>query len=212
MENSKNTETIFDLYAQAYQDQFMALQEYQSSLDQFCQYIKTDSRVLDIGCGPGNISAYLLRALPHLKIFGIDLSSKMVELAKKNIPSGDFRKMDCRVMDRLEGRFDAMVCGFCLPYLNANEVSELFKKASVLLNPAGVFYLSTMVADHYKSQWVGSSQGGEQRLLTHYHQADSLRDILKNYGFSLLHAQQLEEQERDGTRYHDQILIARRSF
>lgn len=212
MNNLKNTEHIFDTYAREYQEKFMDLEPYHSSLDQFSEYIKSGSKLLDIGCGPGSVSVYLQKKNPEIRIFGIDLSRNMLELAKRNIPFGEFRKMDCRNIDSLEEKFDAIVCGFCLPYLSEPEVADLLKNAAAILNSEGVLYLSTMVTDQYKSQCVGPSQGGDLRLLTHYHQAASLRDALKNNGFSLLHEQQLEEQERDGTKYHDQILIARRLF
>lgn len=212
MKNSKNTENIFDHYAQTYQDKFMDLEEYRSSLDQFCEYLNPNSRLLDIGCGPANISVYLNKNLPKLQVWGIDLSANMLEMAKKNIPSAVIRKMDCREIDKLEGTFDAIVCGFCLPYLSQTEVTKFLKDAAALLNKNGIIYISTMTADHYKSQWIGPSQGGQQSLLTHYHQADFIRMGLENNNFSILHEERLEEQEREGTKFRDLILIARKSF
>ncbi|GAB2775675.1 class I SAM-dependent methyltransferase [Salinimicrobium soli] len=211
MNNLKNTEHIFDSFAQAYQEKYMDLEPYHSSLDQFPEYLNPNSKLLDIGCGPANISVYLLKRLPGLQIVGIDLSTKMLELAKRNIPSAAFIKMDCREIDKLEEKFDALVCGFCLPYLSEPEVSHFIKNAAALLNVEGVIYLSTMVSKSYISQMVGPSQGGEQRLLTHYHSEEFLRQTLEANAFKILREQHMQEQERDGIEFHDHIIIARKS-
>lgn len=35
------------------------------------------------------------------------------------------------------------MCGFCLPYLSKEETEKLINDVSRLLNPEGVFYIST---------------------------------------------------------------------
>jgi cyclopropane fatty-acyl-phospholipid synthase-like methyltransferase len=211
MNKPENTEHIFDSFAQAYEEQYMDQEAYSYSLDYFGKYLNPDARMLDIGCGPGTISVYLQKKIPELRIFGIDLSRNMLELAKKNIPSGEFRKMDCRDLNRLEESFDAIVCGFCLPYLSQTEVDDLLQNAAALLNNKGSIYLSTMATDSYKSLWVGPSQGGEQRLLTHYHEADILRKTLEKNNFDIFYEERMDEQEREGTKFRDLIIIARKT-
>ena len=44
-----------------------------------------NSKIWEIGCGPGNITKYILSKLPDLNIFGIDIAPNRIELAKKII-------------------------------------------------------------------------------------------------------------------------------
>ncbi len=49
------------------------------------QRIPEGSRILDLGCGPGQFISLLSLARPDIHIVGVDLSSEMVSIAKKNI-------------------------------------------------------------------------------------------------------------------------------
>jgi trans-aconitate methyltransferase len=46
------------------------------------------SRILDLGCGPGNITYLLAEAFPNAHILGIDGAERMIDLAKKRF-AGD---------------------------------------------------------------------------------------------------------------------------
>ena len=48
--------------------------------------LKPGAEVLDVACGPGHISNYLLENDPTVKLHGIDLSPRMLELASENCP------------------------------------------------------------------------------------------------------------------------------
>lgn len=58
------------------------------------------TRVLDIGCGPGNSTAVLRERYPHAKILGVDSSPVMIETARKTYPDIDFQL--CDVSARLD--------------------------------------------------------------------------------------------------------------
>jgi len=85
MEEKSNIGFIFNKYASNYQDRYMNLELYADTLDTFIDILKKDdAKILDAGCGPGNISRYLLDRCPGLKILGIDISENMIALARKN--------------------------------------------------------------------------------------------------------------------------------
>ena len=67
-------------------------------------------RVLDIGCGDGNISAVLARRVPAGSVLGIDRSPDMIRFAQEAFPSGSYPNLSFEEGDaqdlRYDGRFD----------------------------------------------------------------------------------------------------------
>ena len=56
--------------------------------DKFVSFLKYNSLVLDVGCGAGVKSNYLINK--GLKIVGLDFSEKMIEIAKREVPKVGF--------------------------------------------------------------------------------------------------------------------------
>jgi ubiquinone/menaquinone biosynthesis C-methylase UbiE len=61
MDKYERTIKTWDKLAEKYQDVFMDLSLYDDSYDAFCALLqKKDATILELGCGPGNITKYLL--------------------------------------------------------------------------------------------------------------------------------------------------------
>ena|ERR1035437_6798034 len=130
----------------------------------------------------------------------------MIELAKINNPKAEFQLMDCRDIGRLDKNYDAIMCGFCLPYLSKEESIKLISDASKLLIADGVFYLSTMEEDYSKSGFKRLSSGDEMYI--NYHEADYLTHALKENGFKIIDIQRKDYPTEDGTKTTDLVIIA----
>ncbi|WET67801.1 class I SAM-dependent methyltransferase [Sphingobacterium sp.] len=130
---------------------------YNHSYDLFCSNLKAKgAKILDVGCGPGNITRYLLSKKTDFDILGIDVSPNMIERAKSNNPAADFIVEDCRNISSLKTKFDGVICGFCLPYLSIHECSELIGFCYELLLAGGIIIfllwkavLKIRVSRHY---------------------------------------------------------------
>jgi trans-aconitate methyltransferase len=132
MDKYKETFETWNKVASLYQDKFMDLNLYNDTYDFICNLITKDkAKLLEIGCGPGNITKYLLSKRPDFNIFGIDIAPNMIELAKKNNPTASFAIMDSRHISDLETKYDRIVCGFCLPYLSQRTVKHLFLTVTI---------------------------------------------------------------------------------
>ncbi len=207
MDKTKIAVDVFNKHASSYQEKFMDVSLYHDSLDLFCNAIeKKVAEILELACGPGNITKYLLNRRSDFKLLGTDLSPNMLALAKINNPGAKFQLMDCRNFGASEKRYDAIVCGFCLPYLTKEEAINLITNALKILNPKGVLYISTMEDDYSKSGFKKGSAGDE--IFLHYHQADYLKAALEENHFKILDLQRIESVMADGTKVTDLILIA----
>jgi 2-polyprenyl-3-methyl-5-hydroxy-6-metoxy-1,4-benzoquinol methylase len=208
MDNTQNAVAIFDKCALAYQDKFMSLPLYHQGFDLFCNSIaKENALVLDIACGPGNITQYLIKKRSDFKILGIDLSSNMIDLARLNNPTAEFQLMDCRHLSSLHQQYDAIMCGFCLPYLSAQEAIQLIINAAGLLTAKGVIYISTMEADDKNTSGIKKTSAGNE-IYIHYHKADYLTDALVNNGFKIIAHQRIDYPNSENKEATDLVIIA----
>jgi 2-polyprenyl-3-methyl-5-hydroxy-6-metoxy-1,4-benzoquinol methylase len=193
--------------ASAYQDKFMELDLYNDTYDLFCNAISSlQARVLEIGCGPGNITRYLLAQRPGFSITGIDVAPNMVTLARANNPTAQFMVMDCRELHALAPGFDAIICGFCMPYCSQQDCAKLVNDCAALLSTGGIWYGSVIEGRYEESEYQTSSTGHTSYV--YYHEADWLIDTLQAAGFTLLHT--LRKAYPGSQRPH-LILIAQKS-
>lgn len=176
MDRYKETFETWNKVALLYQDKFMDLDLYNQSYDVICNsIIKDKAKILEIGCGPGNITKYLLAKRPDFDIYGIDIAPNMIELAKRNNPTANFSIMDCRQISTLKTKFDGIVAGFCLPYLSPAESAKLVADCKNLLHENGFIYLSFVEGDAGKSGFQVSSTG--DRTYFNYHNIDTLKTL-----------------------------------
>ena len=185
MDRYKETFETWDKVASLYQDKFMDLALYNDTYDFICNSItKTRAKILEIGCGPGNITKYLLSARPDFDIFGIDIAPTMIELAKKNNPTARFDIMDIRQIDEIKTKYDGIICGFCLPYLSQTDSQKLITDCYSLLNEEGLVYISFVEGNPNKSGFKTASSG--DRTFFYYYSSDDLTQQLSKNNFDRL--------------------------
>ncbi|MFD2248078.1 class I SAM-dependent DNA methyltransferase [Pontibacter ruber] len=210
MDSYKITIETWDKLAAAYQDKFMDLDLYNDTYDLFCQLIqKPNARIFEIGCGPGNITRYILAKRPDFQVEATDAAPNMVELARENNPAAKFSVMDCRGIDKIHDRFDGVMCGFCMPYLSREDCVKLIRDTAGILNRGGIFYFSTIEGDYNQSGYETSSSG-ENRMYVYYHQQDYLQQALKDNGFELVNLVRKGYEKADGTSATHLIFLAKK--
>lgn len=201
----KGAGELFDIHAQEYHDWMKSIHTYDSTLDVFCRLLKGKA-ILDVACGPGNITHYFLEKNSNYKVLGIDLAPKMIEIARINNPLATFKVMDINKVDNLDLTFDGIVCGFGLPYLNKEEAIQLIKNTSIKLHSKGILYLSTMEGDYSKSR-VEASSSGKYEVQMYYHEGTYLKQALLEVGFIVILEERLKSVNRKGEEVIDLVLI-----
>ncbi len=150
---SKNT-TIdcYDTHSGEYDEiQFAIIPHYEDVLkmtaDACKHYIMKNGRILDLGCGSGNTSLYVLKDNPSSKMFMMDGSKEMVgraaEKLKKNgfgsaIEGSKVADFGSDDWDKGLGGFDAIVSTFVLEHLEHDKYKKAIRKCYDLLKPGGI--------------------------------------------------------------------------
>lgn len=185
MDHYAETFETWNKLAQQYQDKFMHLTLYNETYDYICRAIQEPkARVLELGCGPGNITQYLLTKQPDWEILGLDISPNMINLARRNNPTAKFEVMDVRDISSLKAQYDGIVCGFCMPYLAPEDGHKLVLDCANLLNDQGILYLSFVEGDSANDTYQVGSTG--DRVYFHFYTLENLRQQLTQNHFEEL--------------------------
>ena len=210
MNKNAITQATYNKVAQQYWEKVTRADQYNSSYAAFCQLLPQKAKVFELGCGPGNVTQYMLSKRPDLHYTASDLSPNMLALAKKHNPHAHFLQLDCRQIAALNQKFDAIIGAFVLPYLNKTECATLISDCAKALTPKGVLYLSTMEGDEDQSGFEHTSFSGEDQVYINYHQEAFLRECLAENGFEVLHFSKQACHEPNDRVYNDMIFMARR--
>jgi ubiquinone/menaquinone biosynthesis C-methylase UbiE len=206
----KITAQSWDKVASLYQNNFMDLDLYNDTYDLFCKLLeKPGAKILEIGCGPGNITKYLLSQRPDFIIDAIDNSPNMIELAKENNPKAHFSIMDAREINRLKDSFDGVVCGFCIPYLSKEDNAKLIKDCSLHLNRSGIFYCSVLEGD-YRNSGYETGSTSDQMFVYYYDEFFFLEELKKN-GLELIDFKRKHFVRKNGKEEYHLVFTARKN-
>lgn len=191
-----NTKEIYNKYAKSFDEKIAGLSIYDPSYDHLLTKIHRRSEILDLACGPGNVSFYLKKKKPELSITGIDMSEEMIHIAKRKIPDGLFYVADIFQTD-FGKRFDCVVCAFAIPYMNREEILEALSIIRKHLKPAGIYYVSFMSGE--KEGFEKTSFSEDDRLYVHYHPKEFISTQLARYSLPILREFAIDYPEMDGS-------------
>ena len=97
-------------------------------VDMIVELIPKKSRVLEIGCGPGELACRL--GMKCSKVTAIDISERMIEYANRKKAKAKVYNVDvvclpaAQVMQKLQGRFDYAISCFCLHEMDSRQRYE----------------------------------------------------------------------------------------
>lgn len=82
---------------------------------------REDARAVDLGCGPGDITARLAEACPRWTVLGVDASMPMIERARRNARSRELSNLTFETADAKEmpgfGAFDVLCTNSLLHHI-----------------------------------------------------------------------------------------------
>lgn len=158
-------------------------------------YIETDSKVLDIGAGTGNLSRSVLEAFPTVRAVLMDFSSNMLSAAPEVLSQFEGR-FETTVADFIEadlgaGIYSAVISSFAIHHCRSNEeYAKLYERIEKAIGYTGIFVCCDVVAGANRDmtlqnelEWTsflqeqGLSKDEVDHILSNYHVEDSPVDL-----------------------------------
>jgi ubiquinone/menaquinone biosynthesis C-methylase UbiE len=155
-------------------------------LEEFVSLLPESARILDAGCGAGvPVSEFLITS--GFDVTGIDFSGNMIKLARKNVPEGEFTKMDMTQLGFYDNSFDGLTAFYSIIHVPRQKHISLFRSFHRILKPDGVM-LICMGPDEWEATGVYC---GTEMFWSHYSPEKSLR-LVNDAGFQVISDQILE--------------------
>lgn len=185
-EKSLSAKNIFGHNARLYADKYWQLPFFEGLLSRFAKAQNFGASILDLGCGPGNISSILLTKRDDLLLEGWDFAPEMIDEARLRVPNARFQVKNVLELNEYQQSFNGIVCGFCAPYLPKQELVQLIAEMSKRLYSGGLLYFSTMIAKESDEFWMKPKVEGGDQLFVNIHQEAELKGFFEKQGFVLV--------------------------
>jgi SAM-dependent methyltransferase len=105
-------------------------------------------RVLDIGCGTGELAERIAREL-GAEVVAADQSARMVNLARER--GVEARIADIQALPFADGEFDCVIAGWVLYHVQ--DRAQAIKEVARVLAPGGRFFTATLAEDNLAEVW-----------------------------------------------------------
>ncbi|MDG4858367.1 methyltransferase domain-containing protein [Streptomyces sp. T-3] len=132
-------------YAAHFRDPLAARPLERAVLAGFAELVGQGPPVLDVGCGPGRMTAHL--AGLGLAVSGVDLSPEMVALARREHPGLQFEEGSMLALDAADGSLGGVMSWYSCIHTPPESLPDVFAEFARVLAPGGHLLVAFQVGD-----------------------------------------------------------------
>lgn len=128
-------------------------------------HIQPHYHILDVGCGPGTITADLAERVPQGKITGIDFAETVLESARahvqgRGLTNCTFEAVDANALPYADASFDVVFCHQVLQHVK--DPVGILKEMKRVARPGGI--VAAREADYKSFAWYPGPEGLDRWL------------------------------------------------
>ncbi|HEV7470467.1 MAG TPA: class I SAM-dependent methyltransferase [Blastococcus sp.] len=175
-------DTVAAEYAEHFRGELDRKPQDKAILGAFAELVRANGPVLDVGCGPGDALAHLRTR--GVKVFGVDLSPGMVDVARWANPGVRIDVGSMTALDRPDGALGGLVAWYSIIHIPPEELPAVFAEFHRVLVPRGHLLLAFQVGDeplHFDEAFGHAVDLDFRRL-----RPDRVADLLADAGFDVL--------------------------
>ena len=142
----ENVEDFYDQLSSKYSDLIKkCVPRYDELLNTMFLYLEPDFkplRILDLGCGTGNLTQRILEQFPDAQIDALDLSEDILEESRKrfaNKSNMNYLQADFKSMNLPHGNYDLVMSSIAIHHVEDPFKLKLYKEVYQSLKKGGIF-------------------------------------------------------------------------
>jgi len=154
----------------------------------FEKYLQPGSSILDLGCGDGRDAKIFSER--GFKVTGIDLSDKMLDLARTKVALAIFKKMDIRNLEFPDNSFEGIWAVASLLHIPKKEIHKALSESYRVLKKKGIIYICVKVGEGEELKPDKRYDESAFKFYS-YFQPTELERFVKKSGFKILESKKI---------------------
>lgn len=206
MDKNKKAIEIYDAIAEDYSKTYDTPTSDESLVFQnaILSYLKPNYHIVDIGCGTGFSAGYFSKK--GMIVDGIDLSSKMIEIAKKKRPNINFYVADM-IEFKPPQKVDAVYAGYSMFHFGQSDFEKTLKNIKSYLKQEGIFALVMQEGEGEIEQIEPFLP--EEKIYIKLYTEKELTSLLNDHGFEILDIKRKVPKDTKEFPYNKLLIIAK---
>jgi SAM-dependent methyltransferase len=172
---------IADEYARRLFDELRHKPRDRELLNRFAAAVAGRGEVCDMGCGPGQVARYLRDV--GAAVFGLDLSPRMLEQARRLNPDISFREGNMMALPLPDGALAGIAAFYAIVNIPKESLPSVFREMYRVLQPGGLLLLAFHCGDeilHEEQLW-----GLPIAMDFFFFQPSAIRQYVERVGFAI---------------------------
>ncbi len=150
-------------------------------------------RILDLGCGTGRHTIYLLKQ--GFQVYGCDSSESALKISSEILTEIDFRQCDMTSLPYKDCFFDGVLCNFVIEHGKVENIKKAISEMDRILRKEGVLFLrvpSTKHPEYLTGREIEPNtkiniDSIDGDMPHHYFTEEEMREFFKGYEIIKLH-------------------------
>lgn len=141
----KHIEVPYSKIVDVYHEKHFDEKIFEALISEFVKMLPINAKVLDVGCGTGGETKKLMEK--GINVIGIDLVRKMLDKATKEVPDGNFQKMDLMDLNLPDSQFDGIWSARTLIHVPTGQLNKAISEFRRVLKIGGAVCITVLGGD-----------------------------------------------------------------
>lgn len=181
MDHKKLIQDTYNQIADLYTDRYFDISSDTDLVDRFLKQLPAQAKILDIGCGPGNFTQYLVSK--GFQVEGIDIAAEMLRVARTHLPQVTFTQGDLSALPYPDQSFDAVFSAYSLIHVAQADIAKTIIGLQRILTSKGLVFV--LVQKGTSDHLIAEPLMPERQNFVNFFSLDNLVQDFQTNGFTV---------------------------
>lgn len=177
----------FNEFSKGYTEKMInCVPHYEQLVNCFISELPADfvpKNIMDLGCGPGNVTQLLMHKYPKATFTLVDASNEMINLCKRQFSDNNITYHECYFQDYPfpTNEYDLVVGSFSFHHCNAKDKQSLFKNIYKSLRIGGILTMSDLFINKKDKDHAALNLEWKTHVLSNYKDEGTWHWLMEHY-------------------------------